>query len=129
VSRLRNALQRGSSCTCSIEGLIAVVNREIERLLERDAILIPTRRGQSYALEERDLATGFRFFEGTFNPPVPNEMTVLPPDIFSDETPSAPVWGSPVRFFALAATAGSYDLAVGVAYSFVKPRPAPSFPG
>ncbi len=101
-----------------IEGMIAVVNREITRLLERDAILIPTRRGQTYTLEGRDLTTGFRFFEGTFDPPAPGEITVHPPDVFGDEEPPVPVSGSPVRFFVLTAAGGSHELAVGLSYSF-----------
>ncbi|MEM7480683.1 MAG: Ig-like domain-containing protein [Acidobacteriota bacterium] len=102
-----------------IEGMITSVNQSITRLLEHDAILIPTRRGQIYTLEGRDLATGYRFFQGTFDPPTPGEITLHPPDAFDDGNPPWPVAGSPLRFFVLRPwLAGSEDLVPGLTWSF-----------
>jgi RHS repeat-associated protein len=103
-----------------LEGMVAVVNGQVAALLEFDAILIPTRRNQPFTLEGRDLATGQRFFEGTFDPPAPGDLPVLPPDIFGDLQAPVPVTGSPLRFFLLpAASLGDLEVAPGLTARWV----------
>ncbi len=81
-------------------GMVAVINREIERLLTHAAILIPALLGQPAQITVRDLTTGYRLFDGTFDPAADGEVRVLPPDHFGDDhQPPYPVAGGPIRFF------------------------------
>ncbi len=97
-----------------LEGIFTSLNQSVERLLDYDAVLIPVRLDTPLHLVVRDLQTGFRLFDGTFNPPTGTDPVVLPPDQFGDHKPPFPVGGGPVRFFALDPGLGEQELAVGI---------------
>ena len=97
----------------ALDGLVAAINAGIERFLSYAAILFPVRRGQEYTVESRDLTTGYKLFEGTFDPPPEGEIVLLPEDIFGDYEWPYPVAGSPVRFIPLE-LGGSMDTALDV---------------
>ncbi len=102
-----------------LEGIVTSMNAKIAQLLERDSVLIPTRLDQPFKVVVRDLSTGFRLFEDTFDPPVPGTPVVLPPDVYGDKTPPFPVGGSPVRFFRIDVTkSGRVDLDRGLYVEF-----------
>jgi RHS repeat-associated protein len=90
-----------------MEGMATAINAAIERLLEYDGILMPTRRGQPYTLVVRDLATGFRLFEDAFPAPADGEPVFLPPDVYGDTVPPHPVGGSPLRFLPINLAGGA----------------------
>ena len=80
---------------------------------------MPTRRGQPVRIEGRDLETGYKFFEGTFDPPAPDQLLVLPPDIHRDFEAPTPILGSPIRFYVLTpAGAESKEIAPGLTMDF-----------
>ena len=94
--------------------MVAVVNREIQRLLAHAAILLPTLIGRPDArITVRDLTTGYRLFDHTFDPAAADgQVTQLPPDSFGDHAPPFPVGGGPLRFYTLTARPG-LSLALG----------------
>jgi len=87
-----------------VEGLIAKVDAGVKRLLAFDAILMPTLEGTTFTVEGRNLSTGYKFFEATYDPPTPGEILLLPADNFGDKEAPVPVAGTPVRIFPLAVT-------------------------
>ncbi len=104
----------------ALTGIVTVLNRAIESLLEHDAVLIPTLLGAPVAVTVRDGATGFVLYEGLFSPP-PGDggIAEIPPAAFGDTTPPHPVAGSPLRLFVLdAAEAAGGELDRGVSYFF-----------
>ena len=85
-------------------GMVVVINREIERLLSHFAVLIPALLGQPATVTVRDLTTGYRLFQDTFDSPAQEGQIVqLPADTFGDHAPPYPATGSPLRFFTLTA--------------------------
>jgi RHS repeat-associated protein len=92
--------------------MVAVINQSIQRLLAHFAILIPSRLGEPARVTVRDLTTGYRLFEGTFDPPAEGEVRVLPPDSFGDHEPPYPTSGGPLRFFTITARP-DLELALG----------------
>jgi len=99
----------------AVDGLVAVVNDHISNLLDHDAILMPTRQGQTYTLEARDLTTNLRFFEGTFAAPSPGSLPILPETMYDDGQPPIVLAGSPLRVFQLTASQSySRELDAGV---------------
>jgi RHS repeat-associated protein len=102
-----------------VDGCIAGINRGVERLLAHDAVLMPTRRGERYTIVGRDLGTGFKLFERTFDPPAAGTITELPPDDFGDRVPPVPVTGSPLRFLLMAPSDdGTEELDRGIKADF-----------
>jgi RHS repeat-associated protein len=98
-----------------LEGIFATMNAKIAQLLEFDGLLIPARLGQPVHLVLRDLTTGFRLFDGSFDPPTGPDPIVLPRDVLGDHTPPFPLAGSPLRFFLLdPAAGGSQELDLGI---------------
>ncbi len=84
-----------------MEGMVTRIDAGIERLLEGDGILMPTRRHQPYSLVVRNLTTGFRLYEHTFAAPTDDQPIPLPPDVYGDTTPPSPEGGTPIRFIPL----------------------------
>ena len=101
------------------EWLGAAVDAAVARLLSFSAILLPVRPGHTVHVAIRDLSSGILRFDGDLTPPAsPGEVTVLPIDALGDRRAPWPVEGSPLRFYALTATAGSSELAPGVLAQF-----------
>jgi RHS repeat-associated protein len=96
-----------------LDGCIAAINASIERLLAFDAVLMPVRRGQPSTIVGRDLSTGFKIFEQTFDAPAPGQVVRLTP-ANGDHTPPWPVGGSPLRFLPFVPAAVSGDLDRGI---------------
>ncbi|MBZ0111129.1 MAG: DUF6531 domain-containing protein, partial [Thermoanaerobaculia bacterium] len=99
-------------------GIVAVIDRATSILLRNSGVWIPALLGQSVSLEARDLTTGYRVFEGLFDPP-PSEGGVqqLPPSIFEDTRPLYPIGGSPLRFLLIdGVEADDQLLEVGIRY-------------
>jgi RHS repeat-associated protein len=85
-----------------LEGIVTVLNRAIELLLDFDSILIPTLLGHPVPLEVRDAGTGFLLFAGEFSPPADDGGVIeIPPSAFGDTRPPFPVAGSPLAFHAI----------------------------
>ncbi|HEV2846859.1 MAG TPA: Ig-like domain-containing protein, partial [Thermoanaerobaculia bacterium] len=84
-----------------MEGMATALNASIERLLEGDGVLMPTRRNQTQTIVVRNLTTGFRLYQSDFTPPPGDEITFLPPDVYGDKVPPLPSSGDPIRFFLL----------------------------
>jgi hypothetical protein len=85
-------------------GIVAVIDRATSILLRNSGVWIPALLGQSVSLEARDLTTGYKVFEGLFDPPtVPGSVQPLPPDVWGDDQLLYPIAGSPLRFFVIEA--------------------------
>ena len=104
----------------ALTGIVTVLNRAIESLLEHDAVLIPTLLGAPVAVTVHDAASGFVLYEGDFLPP-PGDggIAEIPPATFGDTTAPHPLAGAPLRLFVLdAAEAAGGELDLGVSYLF-----------
>ncbi len=98
-----------------IEGLVAQVNAVIDRFLAFDAILLPTRVGESFTIAGRDLTTGYKFYEASYDPPAEGEIVFLPAGDQDNGQPPVPSSGSPLRFFTFtAARSETIELADGI---------------
>ncbi|HEV7509645.1 MAG TPA: Ig-like domain-containing protein [Thermoanaerobaculia bacterium] len=85
----------------AFQGMATVINAKIDSLLGRIGVLIPTRLDRAFTLTGRDVTTGFKVFEKTFDPPLTQEIVVLPPDTYGVNYPPFPIAGSPIRFFVI----------------------------
>ncbi len=104
----------------ALTGIVTVLNRAIESLLEHDAVLIPTLLGAPVAVTVHDAASGFVLYEGDFLPP-PGDggIAEIPPATFGDTTAPHPLAGAPLRLFVLdAAEAAGGELDLGVSFLF-----------
>ena len=98
-----------------IEGLVAQINAVIDRFLAFDAILLPTRLGETFSIAGRDSTTGYKFYEASYDPPTAGEILFLSEGDQVTPEPPIPVSGSPLRFFTVtAARSETIDLAEGI---------------
>jgi RHS repeat-associated protein len=84
-----------------LEGMATAIDKSVEQLLQGDGILMPTRRNESYTIVVRDLSSGFKLYQNTFDPVTSLDLVELPPDVYGDKVPPFPVDGTPVRFLPL----------------------------
>ncbi|MEO8195271.1 MAG: RHS repeat-associated core domain-containing protein [Thermoanaerobaculia bacterium] len=108
----------------ALSGIVTVLNRAIESLLEYDAVLIPTLLGAPITVTVRDGASGFVLYQSEPGdlPPPPGDggIAEIPPAVFGDTTAPFPFAGSPLRLFVLdAAEAAGGELDRGVSYLFL----------
>ena len=98
-----------------IDGLVAQVNAVIDRFLAFDAILLPTRLGETFSIAGRDSTTGYKFYEASYDPPTAGKILFLSEGDQVSPEPPIPVSGSPLRFFTVtAARSETIDLAEGI---------------
>jgi RHS repeat-associated protein len=84
-----------------MEGMATSIDQSVERLLEGDGILIPTRLNQPYTIDVRNLSTSYLLSHQTYPAPTDTAFVELSPDVYGDKIPPLPIDGTPVRFIPL----------------------------
>ena len=103
--------------------MVAAMDAAVSRILinQSPSIMMITRLNDPFGIELRDLSTGFKLFDETFDPPPGvGELIELPVNTeAADTTPPRPVGGTPLRFIPVEAGPRQSPLAApGIEVSF-----------